>query len=203
MGGINATYFGLNGFLPGLMAARGTPDLVQPMLITVNLGQIPASLLLLVFAERLVRKPIAYGVAGVVMLASVVGIVATPGPVALAWAAVGGFALGGLLTLALALPSLIGEAEDVPRLSAAMFTVSYTLAMVASLLAGWLWSGTGTVLVAFAPAAVAALLTSWLGFSLRADELDHGKKRRGAGEFRREAGCSGGREGNCGPERQF
>ncbi len=187
LGGINATYFGLNGFLPGWMAAQGTPELVQPLLIALNLGQIPASLLLLFFAERLVRKPLAYGVAGAVMLASVIGVVATSGSAALAWAALCGFFLGGLLTLALALPSLIGAAEDVPRLSAAMFTVSYTLAMLASLLAGWLWSWSGTVLAAFAPAAAAALLTTGLGFSLRADELDHGKKRPGAGVIGREA----------------
>lgn len=171
LGGINATYFGLNGFLPGWMAARGTPELVQPMLITLNLGQIPASLLLLIFAERLVRQRLAYGIAGAVMLASVVGVIATPGPTALVWAGVCGFALGGLLTLALALPSLIGAVEDVPRLSAAMFTVSYALAMLSSLFGGWLWSSTGTVLAAFVPAALAALLTTLLGFSLRANSF--------------------------------
>jgi len=170
LGGVNATYFGLNGFLPGWLNAAGWPSLVQPALIALNLAQIPASLLLLAFAGRLVRSPLTYGSAGVLLLAGVLGIVLMPGPAAVIWAALAGFAGAVLLTLALALPSLLGDAEDVPRLSAAMFTISYALAMGAALLAGRLWGMSGLPALAFLPFALTALATTLLGATLRLTE---------------------------------
>ncbi len=170
LGGINATYFGLNGFLPGWLDASGRPDLVRPALIAVNLAQIPASMLMLIYAGRLVRRPAAYAGAGAMLLAGVLGIVLMPGPAAVAWAALAGFAGGMLLTLALALPSLLGDATDVPRLSAAMFTVSYGLAMAAVLLAGRLWGMTGLPALALLPFAVTALAVTLLGATLKLTE---------------------------------
>ena len=167
LGCVNATYFGLNGFMPGWLTAAGSASLVQPALIALNLAQIPASLLLLAFAGRLVKSRMSYGSAGVLLLVGVLGIVLMPGPAAVAWAAVAGFAGAVLLTLALALPSLLGDAADVPRLSAAMFTISYGLAMGAALLAGGLWSMTGLPVLAFLPFALTALAATLLGATLR------------------------------------
>ncbi len=167
LGGVNATYFGVNGFLPGWLTAAGAPDLVRPALTALNLAQIPASLLMLGLAGRLVRRPAAYGGAGVLLLAGVLGCVAMPGPAAVAWAGLAGFAGAMLLTLALALPSLLGAAEDVPRLAAAMFTVSYSVSVAAALLAGWLWDASGAAATAFLPFALAALAVTLLGATLR------------------------------------
>ena len=167
LGGINATYFGLNGFVPGWLDANGFPGLVRPALLAINLAQIPASMLLLVYAGQLVRRPMAYAVAGAALLSGVIGIVLMPGPAAVAWAALAGFAGGMLLTLALALPSLIGAAADVPRLSAAMFTISYALAMAAALLAGRLWGMTGLPALAFLPFGLTALAVILLGATLK------------------------------------
>lgn len=170
LGGVNAAYFGLNGFMPGWLTANGWPDLVQPALIALNLAQIPASLLMLGFAARLVRRPAVYAGAGALLLAGVSGIVLMPGPFAVMWAALAGVAGAVLLTLALALPSLLGEAAEVPRLSAAMFTVSYGVAMAAALLAGQLWALTGLHGLAFLPFVVAAVSVTLLGATLRLTE---------------------------------
>ena len=167
LGGVNATYFGLNGFLPGWLTAAGAPDLVRPALTALNLAQIPASLLMLGLAGRLVRRRAAYGGGGVLLLAGVLGCVAMPGPAVVAWAGLAGFAGAMLLTLALALPSLLGTAADVPRLAAAMFTVSYSLSVGAALLAGWLWDASGVAATAFLPFALAALAVTLLGATLR------------------------------------
>ncbi|WP_428486163.1 CynX/NimT family MFS transporter [Rhodopila sp.] len=167
LGGVNATYFGLNGFLPGWLTAAGAPDLARPALTALNLAQIPASLLMLVLAGRLVRRPAAYASAGALLLTGVLGCVAMPGPAAVAWAGLAGFAGGMLLTLGLALPSLLGAAADVPRLAAAMFTVSYGLALGAALLAGRLWDLSGMAAMAFLPFALAALAVTLLGATLR------------------------------------
>ena len=167
LGGVNATYFGLNGFIPGWLTAAGSASLVQPALIALNLAQIPASLLLLAFAGRLVKSRVSYGSAGILLLAGVLGIVLMPGPAAVVWAALAGFAGAVLLTLALALPSLLGDAADVPRLSAAMFTISYGLAMAAALLAGRLWDMTGLPVLVFVPFALTALAATLLGATLK------------------------------------
>jgi Na+/H+ antiporter NhaC len=45
----------------------------------------------------------------------------------------------------------------VPRVSAGMFTISYLVAMLVSVLAGATWDATGTARAAFLPIAVAAL----------------------------------------------
>ncbi len=172
LGGVNATYFGLNGFLPGWLTAAGAPDLVRPALTALNLGQIPASLLMLALAGRLVRRPAAYAGAGALLLAGVLGCVAMPGPAAVAWAGLAGFAGAVLLTLGLALPSLLGAAADVPRLAAAMFTVSYGLALAAALLAGRLADLSGVAAAAFLPFALAALAVTVLGATLRVPLAD-------------------------------
>ena len=166
LGSVNATYFGLNGFVPGWLTETGSPSLVQPALVTLNLSQIPASLLLLAFAGRLVRRPAAYILGGMMLLAGVAGIVLMPGRAAVAWCGVAGFAGALLLTLALALPSLLADAADVPRLSAAMFTVSYGLAMAASVAAGRLWSVTGLPAAAFVLFALTAASVCALGATL-------------------------------------
>ncbi|WP_428393185.1 CynX/NimT family MFS transporter [Lichenicoccus sp.] len=167
LGGVNATYFGLNGFLPGWLTTTGAPELARPALTALNLAQIPASLLMLALASRLTRRPAAYAGAGALLLAGVLGCVAMPGPAAVAWAALAGFAGAILLTLGPALPSLLGEAADVSRLAAAMFTVSYGAAMGAALLAGWLSDLSGVAAMAFSPFALAALAVMLLGATLR------------------------------------
>ncbi len=174
LGGVNAVYFGLNGFLPEWLNAAGAPELARPALTALNVAQIPASLLMLVFAERLARRPAAYAGTGALLLAGVLGCVAMPGPAVVAWAGLAGFAGAVLLTLGLALPSLIGAATDVPRLAAAMFTVSYGLAMGTTLLAGRLSDLSGVMAMAFLPFAMAALAVTLLGATL---QLADGQRR--------------------------
>ena len=176
LGGVNATYFGLNGFLPGWLTANGLPGLARPALTALNLAQIPASLLMLALAGRLVRRQAAYAGAGALLLAGVLGSVAIPGPAAVAWAGLAGFAGAVLLTLGLALPSLLGEAADVPRLAAAMFTVSYGLAMGTALLAGRLWDLSGVAAMAFLPFVLAALAVMLLGATLRVGPADEPRR---------------------------
>ena len=166
LGGVNAAYFGLNGFLPGWLTEAGAPETVRPALIALNLAQIPASFLLLGLAGRLVRNPAIYAGAGALLLAAVLGCVAMPGPATVAWAALAGFAGAVLLTLTLALPSMLGATADVARVAAAMFTVSYSLAMGTAVLAGWLWDRSGVAAVAFLPFALSALMVTLLGAKL-------------------------------------
>ena len=52
-GGTGGLYFASNALIPDYLHAIGRPDLVTAGLSALNLGQLPASLLLLLWARRL------------------------------------------------------------------------------------------------------------------------------------------------------
>ena len=52
-GGVGPLYFGSNAFLPGYLNEAGRTDLISPALTALNLGQLPASLLLIGFARHI------------------------------------------------------------------------------------------------------------------------------------------------------
>jgi CP family cyanate transporter-like MFS transporter len=60
--------------------------------------------------------------------------------------------------LVLALPPLIAPAEDVHHVTAGMFTVSYSLAVIVPIIGGALWDLTGWTLAPFIPIGVCALI---------------------------------------------
>ena len=157
LGAVNTIYWGANTFLPDYLVQHGRPDLVGAALTALNGGQIPGSLLMLAFANRLVRLHVTYVVMGLLIAASGIGIVLGGGPAIVAWAALLGFANAIALVLMLALPALLAAPGDVQRLSAAMFTVSYPCAVVLPILGGFAWDATGIPALAFAPVGLGAL----------------------------------------------
>jgi CP family cyanate transporter-like MFS transporter len=158
LGSVNAMYFVTNAFLPDYVTAAGRPDLISPALTALNLSQLPASFLMLGVAGRLVKKPWAYAATGAASLLSLVGMMTMSGAWIAFWAGVLGFANAVTLILALALPSVLSAPDDVHRTSAGMFTISYGLAMVLSVLSGWLWDLTHLPLAGFAPLALCGFL---------------------------------------------
>ena len=167
LGAVNASYFGLNGFLPGWLSRAGGSSQIQPALLALNGAQIPASLLMMIYVERLALRRVAYAVTGLVVLAGSVGLATAPPALVVAFAAAAGFSLGCLLTMALALIPLIVVAEDVPSFSAAVFTVSYAIAVLTALVTGSLQSmGTGRF-IGVLPIAVAALAVVTIGATIQ------------------------------------
>ena len=158
LGSVNATYFAANAFLPDYVTAMGRPDLVSAALTALNLGQLPASFLMLPLAERLVTRPSAYVATGVLSFVSVAGMMVMKGLWIVFWSAVLGFTGAVILILALALPSVLSAPDDVHRTSAGMFTISYSCAMALSVLVGWLWDATHQPLAGFAPVALCGLV---------------------------------------------
>ena len=69
-GGVNSIYFATNAFLPEYLNHAGTPELIGSTLTALSFGQLPASLMMLGMAERLLGRPWAYGVAGLLCLAA-------------------------------------------------------------------------------------------------------------------------------------
>ena len=151
LGGINATYFALNGFLPDYLTHTGRPDLINAALTALNLGQLPASFLLLASADRMVRTVWSYVVCGVICFACVLAIVLLGGVSVVIGAAVLGCFAAAVLVLILALPPLISPPEDVHRVAAGMFTISYSCAVIVPIVCGVFWDLTGWVVAPFIP----------------------------------------------------
>ena len=157
-GSVNAMYFVTNAFLPDYVTAAGRADLISSALTALNVGQLPASFLMLGLAGRLVKRPWAYATTGALSLLSIVGMLLMPGLWIVFWAGMLGFANAMTLILALALPSVLSAPDDVHRTSAGMFTISYSLAMALSVIGGWLWDFTHTPLAGFVPVAACGLV---------------------------------------------
>jgi MFS transporter, CP family, cyanate transporter len=172
LGSVNSMYFVTNAFLPDFLTAAGRPDLISSALTAENFCQLPASLIMIGVAGRLVKQPWAYAVAGALSLLSLIGIMTAADAVwIVVWAGVLGFVTTAILVLALALPSVLSAPDDVHRTSAGMFTISYSIAMVLSVTAGWLWDFTHTPIAAFVPVALCALLV--IALASTANHPDH------------------------------
>lgn len=161
-GAVNAMYFGANTFLPDYLTRFGRADLIGPALTALNFGQLPASIILLMLASRLERKVWPYIAFGVVSLVSIIGLGLTADIWTVAMAGLLGFACAGILVLALAVPPLLRPPGDVARISAAVFTVSYSLGMITAVISGVLWDATGVPASAFVPIGLCAALILFL-----------------------------------------
>ncbi|MDE2227659.1 MAG: MFS transporter [Alphaproteobacteria bacterium] len=157
MGGVNTAYFATNTFLPDYLHATGDGRWISAALTSLNFCQLPASFAMLVLAEKLVRRRAAYVVLGALVLASAAGLAFMPGVWIVVWSGVMGFANSAMLVLMLALPALLAGHDDIHRVTAAMFTISYPTAVVLPILAGFAWDASGWAAFAFVPAALAAI----------------------------------------------
>ena len=160
-GSANIIYWTTNTFLPDYLVGLGRAELVSPVLAVFNGGQIPGSLFMLFWAGRLTRRTGVYAVIGLAVLASLAGVLLGDDTVIIWSAGILGCANAVAFVLALALPAILGAPQDVHRLSAAMFTVSFPCAVLFPILGGYVWDATGIPALAFAPVALggAAIMT--------------------------------------------
>jgi MFS transporter, CP family, cyanate transporter len=172
LGSITSMYFGSNAFIPDYLRHIDRPDLIGPALTSLNLGQLPASLLLLAVAGQIERRTWPYTLCGVLCLVSVLGLVFAPGIGIVAAAGLLGFAAGGTFVLILALPPLISPPGDVHRVSAAMLTIAYACAVIVPILSGLTWDVTGRGALAFLPIGACAVLVLILAPTIRFEPWD-------------------------------
>jgi CP family cyanate transporter-like MFS transporter len=158
LGTVNATYFSTNAFIPDYLRGHGEGEWISAALSGLNIGQLPASLLLLAFASRLERKAWPYVVCGLLAMIATAGIVFGSGPWIVAAATLQGFAAAAILILVLALPPLLSPPDDVHRVTAAMFTISYSCAVIVPIISGMVWDLSGIASLAFAPIGICGIL---------------------------------------------
>ncbi len=166
-GGGSALYFGCNAFIPDYLHATGRPELVGPCLTALNVGQLPASLIIMTFARRLSGRRAPFLAAGILGFTGLAALLVPWPPLMILGAGLAGFSPALMLILTLALPPLLAGPEDVHRLSAGMFTIGYTLAFVVPLLGGKIWDATHLAPVAFLPGAIGAAIVLVIATMLR------------------------------------
>jgi len=165
LGSINAIYFATNAFLPDYLHSLGREDLVTAALTALNLGQFPASLLLLLIAHRLQRRAWPYVVAATLCLIGFAGIFTGTGTWIVTGCALLGFSAAGILVLMFALPPMLSAPDDVHRTMAAMLTISYTCAVIVPIISGSAWDATHIPAVAFVPIALCPFVLAGLALT--------------------------------------
>ncbi len=165
------TYFGANTFLPDFLHATGQPQLVGAALAALNIGQIPASLVVGLIPMRILGRRATSLFIAVLIVIALAGMIAFGCVIAVAAAALLGFTGAYILTMSFALPALIAPPEEIARLAGGTFTLGYTISFVTTLLSGAAWDLTQAPAAAFLPmlisAAIVALLGSQLGAALQ------------------------------------
>ncbi len=165
-GSNNSIYFTTNAFLSEYLGSTGRSDLITPALTALNIAQIPMSFLLIAAARRVENRRWPHVASGLGVLAGILGIVFTGDAFIVAAAALVGFALTVTFVLTLALPAFLSAPGDIHRLSAGMFTISYSTAVIVPTLSGLAWDLTGIPAAAFAPLAVCAIAIAALAPTL-------------------------------------
>ncbi len=166
LGGVNSLYFTTNFFLPDFLHHTHRPDLINKSLTALNLCQLPASFLLLALAGRLTLRRGSYVAYGVLLLMSLLGLMFAPGQWVVVSSGLFGFAASSLLILILALPPILSEPHDVHRISAGMFTISYSCAVAIPILSGVVWDITQVPVTVFVPIGFCAVVIVVLAFGL-------------------------------------
>jgi MFS transporter, CP family, cyanate transporter len=170
-GGTGGLYFASNAFIPDYFHAIGRPALVGPCLAALNLGQLPASALLLLSTRRLIGRKAAYvapplfGILGTAVL-----LAARPGTAELAAGTIG-FCCAFVLILTLALPPQLAPSGDVHRLAAGMFAVGYSLSCLVPPVGGMTWDLTGIPAMAFLASAGSAAIVFAAALTLHGTDL--------------------------------
>lgn len=165
LGCASVSYWVSNAFVPDYLRVTHYGSLITPALTVLNVSQLPASLLVVLFPRQMVARRWPLVLAGLIT-ALVIGGFAGGGYWVVALVGVVGFASAVVFVLCLSLPPIIADQHSVHHVSAAMFTISYTCPFLASLVGGRLWDLTGAPLIAFAPLAVAGLAMSVLALGL-------------------------------------
>ncbi|MBV8087579.1 MAG: MFS transporter [Chloroflexi bacterium] len=148
-------YWVPNAFLPDFLRSAGHAELIAVTLTSLNLAQLPASFVVALLPGLVQRRwPLIVG--GALILVSTAGLLLSSPELAPIWAAALGFVAGMHFILNLALAPLIAEPGDVHRLSAGIFSISYSLTFLAPLTGGALWDATGARAMGFLPVLVGA-----------------------------------------------
>jgi CP family cyanate transporter-like MFS transporter len=151
LGTNNALFFAANGFVPDFLTSTGRGDWIGITLGWLNGSQLAASLIFVLFADRLQRHSWPFTIFGPATVLGTIGIVLGDGVWITLSAIVLGFAAAITFVVTFGLPAILSPPDDVHRMAGGMFTISYTIAVLTPILCGAFWDITGVPWTAFVP----------------------------------------------------
>jgi CP family cyanate transporter-like MFS transporter len=157
LGCASASYFGSNAFLPDYLRSTHHAGLIAAALTSVNLSQLPASVVTAAFARVMVARRWPVVVAGAMTVMAAAGFL-LGGVWVVVFAGILGFSTATVFVLTIALPPLLVAEHDVHRLSAAIFTIAYACPFVISLTGGAVWDASGVPYTSFLPIAATGVI---------------------------------------------
>jgi CP family cyanate transporter-like MFS transporter len=157
LGCASASYFGSNAFLPDYLRSTHHAGLIAAALTSVNLSQLPASVVTAAFARVMVARRWPVVVAGAMTVIAAAGFL-LGGVWVVVFAGILGFSTATVFVLTIALPPLLVAEHDVHRLSAAIFTIAYACPFVISLTGGAVWDASGVPYTSFLPIAATGVI---------------------------------------------
>nr|BBH95725.1 MFS transporter [Thermogemmatispora argillosa] len=163
LGGGSLIYFGMNAWIAPYNAALHRIAVTPLALGVLNTAQLPSSLLVTLFAQRLAGRRWPFIGAGVVCALSLIGWLISPPELEAIWAALIGAGSALVFTLGVALPALLAAPGEVARLTGMTLSLTYAVAFVGPLIGGALWDLFGLPALAFLPILIACLLLVVLG----------------------------------------
>ena len=167
LGAGSLVYFGMNGWIANYNQAIGLEALTPASLAALNAAQLPVSLGVTAFAQRIAGRGAPFMVAGIVCTAALAGWVFGPQALEPLWAALLGGGSSIVFSLGIALPPLLARRHEVARLTGMTLGISYSFAFLGPLLGGALWDLLPRLPeVVFVPVAAAAVLQFVLGAHL-------------------------------------
>jgi CP family cyanate transporter-like MFS transporter len=163
LGANSLIYFGMNGWIASYNQAMHYSSFTPLALLLLNAAQLPASLAVTPFAQRLAGYRWPFVASGVVCLVAIGGWVFTPAVLELLWATLLGASAALVFTLGVALPPLLARPGEVARLTGITISLTYCVAFVGPLVGGQLWDLFGRPALAFLPVAIASVTLTLLG----------------------------------------
>src|SRR5579884_3485380 len=163
IGGGSLIYFGMNGWIAPYNVAIHASALTPPALAILNAAQLPVSLAVTLFAQRLAGRRLPFIIAGLVCGLSIAGWLLAPATLEPLWAALLGGSSAFVFTLGIALPPLLALPHEVARLTGNTISLTYAVAFVGPFAGGELWDILHIPAMAFLPVIIASLMLIILG----------------------------------------
>ncbi|TDB55757.1 CynX/NimT family MFS transporter [Photorhabdus luminescens] len=158
MGCVNATYFATNFFIPRYLHEANFEDLTSISLVALNLGQIPASIILMMTSSTVAKLRYPYLISGIGLIASFSSIMYFGTEYIIISSAFIGFFSAIVLILMLGLPSMISEPHEVHRSTSLMLTIGYTCAVITPVISGLSWDISGNPSYVFLPMIICSII---------------------------------------------
>ncbi|MEK9496987.1 MFS transporter [Photorhabdus sp. P32] len=158
MGCVNAAYFATNFFIPRYLHEANFEDLTSISLVALNLGQIPASIILMITSSTVAKLRYPYLISGIGLIASFSSIMYFGTEYIIISSAFIGFFSAIVLILMLGLPSMISEPHEVHRSTSLMLTIGYTCAVITPVISGLSWDISGNPSYVFLPMMICSII---------------------------------------------